>query len=152
MMGMNMILLGDGERRDFDKLMMNGNLGTPATPYADWLKLSIPYSVKQNGEMTLEQVVKNIMQNYPSDSGYIKLVSSQNDYSSDLFLAYEKDKIVLGGMFYDMYREETAEFLYMELRENNRNWIIKVEGIPDIGMSCEAISLGSSACTKRCLD
>ena len=40
MMGMNMILLGDGERRDFDKLMMNGNLGTPATPYAEWLKLS----------------------------------------------------------------------------------------------------------------
>ena len=150
-MKMDITLLRTEERRDFDKLMMNGNLGTPAIPYAEWLKLSIPYSVLQDGEMTLEQAVKHIMQNYPSDSGYIKLVSSRNDYSSDLFLIYEKDRIVLGRMFYEMYREETAVFLYMELRDNNRNWIIKVEGIPDIGMSGEEISLGSSVCTKKCL-
>lgn len=125
-------LLDTEERIDFDRLMMNGNLGTPATPYAEWLKLSIPYSVKQNGEMTLEQVVKNIMQNYPSVSGYIKLVFSKNDYLSDLCLMYSKGEIVLGKNFFDMLREEAVNVLYMELRENNRNWVIKMDGVSDL--------------------
>ena len=57
MMGMNMILLGDGERRDFDKLMMNGNLGTPAIPYAEWLNLSIPYSASDSGYIKLDSLL-----------------------------------------------------------------------------------------------
>jgi len=59
MMEMNVTLLGTEERRNFDKLMMTGNLGTPATPYEEWLKISIPYSVQQNGEMALPYIANN---------------------------------------------------------------------------------------------
>lgn len=132
MMEMNVTLLGTEERRNFDKLMMNGNLGTPATPYEEWLKTSVPYSVLQDGEMTLEQAVKNIMHSHPTDFGHIKLVSSKDDYLSTLSLVYGKGNIVIGEMFFSLLRNETAEILYMELRDNNRNWVIKVDGIPDL--------------------
>lgn len=120
--------LNGSEREMFDRIMMGGSLGTQATPYAEWLKMSKPYSVEQITDAKLGQIINTIIME-PSDSGYMTLIPSETDFYSAINLAYKDGKVILSKFFADYLEEEDAEILFMEERAENKNWVIKVPGL-----------------------
>ena len=124
--------LNKDDREAFDRIVFRGKLGTPATPYEEFITYSSPFRVQQNKVMTLKEAVDSILQSHPKESGYILAVSSEKSVTPYELAIYKENKLLIGETLIDVCADNRTEILYMETRSEFTNWIVKIEDFDDV--------------------
>ena len=119
------------ERESFDRIIFNGSLGTPATPYDEYVSNTQPFKVGKHNSIKLQQIIGYIIAD-KNASGHIIAVPSESSVKSYGLAVYNKGKILVSTLLLETMQDEPGILLYKMQMQDNTIWIIKLDGVDEI--------------------
>ena len=119
------------ERETFDRIVFNGSLGTPATPYNEYVSNTQPYKVGKHNPIKLQQIVDYILAD-KNASGHILAVPSEDSYKSYGLAVYNEGKILVSTLLLETMQDEPGILLYKMQMQDNTIWIVILDGVDEI--------------------
>lgn len=119
------------ERERLDRIIFNGSLGTPATPYDEYVSNTRPYKADKHDSLKLQQIVEYILAD-KNTSGYVLAVSSEDSVKSYGLAVYNEGKMIVSTLLLETMQDEPACLLYRMQMQDNTIWIVKLDGVDEI--------------------
>ena len=119
------------ERETFDRIVFNGSLGTPATPYDEYVNDTQPYKVGKHNPIKLQQIVDYILAD-KNASGHILALPSEDSVKSYGLAVYNEGKILVSTLLLEIMQDEPGILLYKMQMQDNTIWIVILDGVDEI--------------------